>query len=318
MYGRSVKVEAVVPTIPGREQLLRETVASLEQSGIDPVVVPNSPSCGEGWAIGLAASTADYVLLASDDIEVSDISRLGTAVARAAAGIVVSPVVVNPDGSLQGAGGFGQRLEDGALARTTIFPFASRETFLLLAPWPASNHYCDSWISECAWMLGRGPIVTHGFDLVHKIIAPTSDAEVDAYGSWRADRLRVLPEATRRRHRAIEDVFRSLEGRSIVVTGIRGRSRTELRLMSAGIPEYVAASPKRVVGGFRRALRFAREEQIVEARANEAASHLAAARWRAAGVVRRGVGLARARVALRTRAQELLARRASPLQREEK
>jgi hypothetical protein len=317
MYGRCVEIQAVVPTIPGREQLLRETVASLEERGIDPVVVPNSPSCGEGWAIGLEASCADYVLLASDDIEVSDISRLETAVARASAGLVVSPVIVNADGSLQGAGGFGQRLEDGALARTTIFPFASRQTFQAVSPWPPSNHYCDSWISECAWMLGRGPVVTHGFALVHKIIAPTSAGEVEAYDSWRTDRLQMLPDATRRRHRPIDEVFRSLEGRNIVVAGIRGRSQTELRLASAGLPAYIGTSPRRAVGGSRRALLLAREGPTVRARANEAARVLASARWRGLGVVRRAVGLARARVALRTRMRKLLSRRASLPQREE-
>jgi hypothetical protein len=311
-----VLIQAVVPTIAGREQLLRETVESLEERGIDPVIVPNSPSCGEGWEIGLRSCRADYVLLASDDIEVSDVSRLGTALARAAAGLVVSPVVVNADGSLQGAGGFGQRLEDGALARTTIFPFALKETFLVVSPWPASNHYCDSWISECAWTLGRGPIVTHGFDLVHKFIAPIREGEVQAYAGWRADRLRTVPGAAGRRHRDIDAIIRSHEGRSIVVTGLRARSLTELRLLSAGVRTYLTTSPKRAVRGSRRTLLLAWESLAVRTRANEAISQLATLRWRAMGVVRSAVGLARTRLAIRTRARKMLARRASPAERE--
>jgi hypothetical protein len=311
-----VTIQAVVPTIPGREQLLRETVASLNEHGIDPVVVPNSPSCGEGWAVGLEACRADYVLLASDDIEVGDLSRLETALARAAAGLIVCPVIVNPDGSLQGAGGFGERLEDGALARTTIFPFAARETLVAVSPWPPSNHYCDSWISECAWMLGRGPIVTQGFELVHKVIAPTRRGEAEAYDSWRTDRLRALPDALRRRHRDTAAIFRSLEGRSIIVTGIRARSRTELRLMSAGLPTYAAAGPKRAVGGSRRTLQLARDGVAMRARTGGAASHLSAVRWQAAGVVRGALGLAPARLAARTRVRRMLARSASASRRD--
>jgi hypothetical protein len=306
-----VHVQAVIPTIPGREQLLGEAVASFEKRGFDPVVVPDSPSCGEGWAIGLDACRADYVLLASDDIELADVSRLDAALARAAAGLVVSPVILNADGSLQGAGGFGQRLEDGALARTTIFPFASRDTLLVLSPWPASTHYCDSWISECAWRLGRGPIVTYGFDIVHKIISPIREGEVQAYDSWRADRLRTLPAAARRGHRELGAIFRSHEGRTIVVTGIRARSRTELRLLSADGPGYAATTPKRAVGASRRTYRLARDGLAVRARARGAIEHLATGRWQAEGVVRSAVGVARARLAVRTRVRKRLARRTS-------
>ena len=308
-------IQAVVPTIPGREQLLRDTVASLEERGIDPVVVRNSPSCGEGWAIGLEACSADYVLLASDDIEVSDISRLRTALARAAAGLIISPVIVNPDGSLQGAGGFGERLEDGALARTTIFPFALRETFLLVSPWPLSNHYCDSWISECAWTLGRGPVVTHGFDIVHKILGPLREGEAQEYERWRAHRLRTLPDTVRRRHRDIAATFRSHEGRSITVAGARARSLTELRLLSAGVPTYAATSPKRVVGASQRSLRLASDGMAIRTRRREAVSRLANVRWPATVVIRDTVGLARVRFAVRTRVRELLARRASAARR---
>lgn len=304
-------IQSVVPTIPGRDQLLAETVASLEKHGIDPVVVPNSPSCGEGWAIGLQTCSAEYVLLASDDIEVGDLSRLRTALDRADAGLIVSPVIVSADGSLQGAGGFGLRLEDGALARTTIFPFALRETFSLVSPWPPSNHYCDSWISECAWRLGRGPIVTHGFDLVHKVITLTREGEQDAYDRWRMERLRTLPEAARRPHRDTVAVFRAHEGRSMVVTGVRARMRTELRLATASVPGYLALLPRRAVGASSRALRLARERLAVRPRVRESLSTLAMIRWRARGASRRAVGLARTKFAVRTRLRKLLSGRTS-------
>lgn len=311
LYGHRVIIQSVVPTIPGRDQLLAETVASLEKHGIDPVVVPHSPSCGEGWAIGLQACSADYVLLASDDIEVGDFSRLETALARADAGLVVSPVIVNADGSLQGAGGFGLQLEDGALARTTIFPFALRETFSLVWPWPPSNHYCDSWISECAWRLGRGPIVTHGFDIVHKIITLTREDELGTYDGWRVQRLRALPEAARGPHRDTVAIFRAHEGRSLVVTGVRTRTQTELRLLSASVPKYLAMMPKRAVGASRRALRLAPERFAIRAQVRKLLSRLAMIRWRATGAFHRAVGTARTRLAIRTRVRKLLSGRAS-------
>jgi hypothetical protein len=183
-------VQAVIPTIPGREELLAEAVASFERHGIGCVVVENSPSCGTGWRIGLERATADLVLLASDDVEVSEDSwGFAEAVARARSGSVVCPIIFWPDGTLQGAGGYGLNLEDGAIAHNCIFPFAARDTLELISPWPERNHYCDVWVSEEARRIGRGPIVTYGFALVHKIVSPDTPGQYAEYRRWRRRRI---------------------------------------------------------------------------------------------------------------------------------
>jgi hypothetical protein len=187
-------IDAVIPTIPGREGLLSHAVSSLEQRGIRCIVVENSPSCGAGWRLGLELAAADLVLFASDDVEAfGEWWGMDEAVARARSGNVVCPVIFWPDGTLQGAGGLGRDLEDGAVAYNCIFPLADRRTFELIAPWPETNHYCDGWITEHAQRTGRGPIVTHGMGLVHKIISPMSTMEYVRYRRWRRRRLPGRP-----------------------------------------------------------------------------------------------------------------------------
>jgi hypothetical protein len=225
--------------VRGREHLLAEAVRSLEHYGIRPVIIEDSLTVGWGWEKGLRDCRSDYVILAADDVEIADCSAMAVAMSRANVGLVVSPVVFNPNGSLQGAGGYGLRMEDGGIARNTLFPFARRETLELLAPWPGTSHYCDCWLSEYAWRLGRGPVVTHGFALVHKVSSPKATDARLTYERWRSLRLEELG-------------YRGREHRPGRVYIIKIRLRTELRLLSAGVREYVIHAPGRFWHGLRR------------------------------------------------------------------
>jgi hypothetical protein len=232
-------IQAVIPTARGREHLLADAVRSLERHGIRPVVVEGSRTACWGWEKGLRDCTSEYVILAADDVEIADCSALAVAMSRADVGLVVSPVVVNPDGSLQGAGGYGLRMEDGGIARNALFPFARRETLELFVPWPGTSHYCDCWISEHAWRLGRGPIVTHGFTLVHKISSPKAPDARPTYERWRSSRLEELGYSRRERNRGCGYM-------------VKVRLRTEFRLLSAGGRQYLIYAPGRFWQGLRR------------------------------------------------------------------
>lgn len=179
-------IQAVIPTVPGREDLLNQAVDSFRSHGVEPVVVHDSPSCGAGWAIGLPWATADLVLLASDDFEIADWSGIHRAIDRALSGFVVCPVILNPDGSLQGAGGMGFSLADGDTADNCIAPLGRRETLASLAPWPHLNHYCDTWITRQARERGIGPVVTHGVELTHHHLSGWDRAEWDEWTRWQA------------------------------------------------------------------------------------------------------------------------------------
>lgn len=173
-------IQAVVPTIPGREHLVNATVESLEQHGIEPIVVMDSPSCGEGWEFGLEKCNAKYVGLWSDDLTIHawefDPSWC--------LGGVLCPTILNPDGSLQGAGGMGLDLPEGAAAVNCIAPIAERHVLVGFRPWPHLNHYCDTWITQRAIWAGRGPVVTRSIELVHHRLAPWDPVEYAAWQSW--------------------------------------------------------------------------------------------------------------------------------------
>lgn len=177
-------IQAVVPTIPGREHLLQACLGSLEEHGIDPVVIEDSPSCGEGWEIGLARCTARIVGLWSDDFTIAHwderelLDRLRKRIT------VLSPAILNPDGTLQGAGGMGLSLQDGEPARNCICPIAERTVLEGFRPWPHLNHYCDTWISQRAIWMGRGPTVTRAAQLVHHHLSGWDSAEYVAWQAW--------------------------------------------------------------------------------------------------------------------------------------
>lgn len=177
-------IQAVVPTIPGREHHLEACLASLEQHDIEPVVVENSPSCGEGWAVGLAQCKAPIVGLWSDDFTIThwDLAEIRDRLKKRIT--VLAPVILNPDGTLQGAGGMGLDLQDGATAHNTICPIAERTVLEGFKPWPWLNHYCDTWISQRAVWMGRGPTVTRAAVLTHHHLSPWDSTEYVAWQSW--------------------------------------------------------------------------------------------------------------------------------------
>lgn len=174
-------IQAVIPTTPGRGHLLKATVASLEEHGIEPVVVHDSRSCGEGWEIGLERCTAEIVGLWSDDLtiqawdEAAVLDRMPT---------VVCPVILNPNGGLQGAGGMRLVLADGEQARNCICPIAERELFERFRPWPHLNHYCDTWITQRAVWAHHGPVVTWSVRLVHHQLSGWDSVEYAAWQEW--------------------------------------------------------------------------------------------------------------------------------------
>ena len=177
-------IQAVVPTIPGREHHLKACIDSLEQHNIEPVVILDSPSCGEGWEFGLERCDAKYVALWSDDFTINhwDWGRIRRRLEQTIT--VLSPLILNPDGTRQGSGGFGLNLDDGAQAVNCICPIGERHVLEWFRPWPHLNHYCDTWISQRAIWADRGPTVTWDAVLVHHHLSGWDPAEYVAWQKW--------------------------------------------------------------------------------------------------------------------------------------
>lgn len=177
-------IEAVVPTVPGREHLLDACCASLEAHGIQPVIVHDSPSCGEGWEIGLARCESAVVALWADDFTIDKWDEETVLRILRHRIVVLCPTILNPDGSLQGAGGMGHDFPEGSVARNCICPIAERQVLEAFQPWPHLNHYCDTWITQRAIWAKRGPIVTRRVRLVHHYLSEWDSDEFVAWQQW--------------------------------------------------------------------------------------------------------------------------------------
>lgn len=173
-------ISVIIPTIPGREELLRACLASFTEHTpselLHRVIIPNSPSCGEGWTRGVEKARGDYLLLAADDVEAWPGWYEG------ACRPFTCPVLYWPNGTLQGAGGHHRTFTNGQTAANVAFPLIQREVWDAVQPIPPLNHFCDIWITEEAQRHGYSPIVDWRCRLTHKVIGGYDES--DAYDAW--------------------------------------------------------------------------------------------------------------------------------------
>jgi hypothetical protein len=175
-------IAIVIPTIPGREDSLERTIASYERFTScehEIVVYPDSPSSGAGWLNGSYAfvdehGTPDYIHLTNDDCEAGCEDWWKPCVSACDQGTLPAPIVRNPDGSLQSAGGQigapGNLLHEigrdwSAVGFTTV-PFLSWAQWERIGMLPV--HYAsDVWISHRGRQLGVQTVLRHGYEIVH-------------------------------------------------------------------------------------------------------------------------------------------------------
>lgn len=187
-----MSLAVVIPTISGREQLLKECLASLEATVPSDTrihVVAESPSCGAGWQLGgdevMAGRTVDYLALATDDVEFHD-GWWQAAIEKLDRHELPSATVYNPDGTVQSCGGYWNGLHpDGNPCRGTINPVLNRELWEAVQPVAPFPHMCDVWISEGAVLAGYQPVVCRGYAFTHHVITPEEPGEREAYAEWR-------------------------------------------------------------------------------------------------------------------------------------
>lgn len=188
-----MNLAVVIPTVPGREELLEACLHSIYVTApkAQVYVVTDSPSCGEGWQWGgdsAVKAGATHLMLAADDIELQD-GWWQTAAAALEQRRLASATVYNPDGTLQSCGGHWDGMRpDGEATHGTIMPLLNLELWAAVQPIAPFPHYCDTWISERAVAAGYQPVICHGFAFVHKVNTPITAEETTAYEEWRASR----------------------------------------------------------------------------------------------------------------------------------
>jgi hypothetical protein len=170
-------IDIIVPTIPGREESLDRCLDSFERNTsveLNHRIISDSPTCGEGWMIGLEDSTAPYVLLVADDIECASENWAEVCMETTDEGLLPCPRVWTPDGSIESQGGdmnaYGHILarhrKDGSPTDFTTVPFMSREQADRIGGF-GGQYGCDVYVSYRGRQLGYETVLRHGFDLVH-------------------------------------------------------------------------------------------------------------------------------------------------------
>lgn len=173
----SFSVQAIVPTVPGREASLDRLAESLLLTAPEVEVVPilNSKTCGWGWDQGMQASDADYLLLACDDQEFVRPGWLPLVVETVDAGQLPCPRVWFADGRIESQGGdmsaphhlINRPQRDGTAVDYTTIPFMSRDQAQAIGMLP-DLHYCtDVWVSYRWRQLGGDTVLRQGYDVVH-------------------------------------------------------------------------------------------------------------------------------------------------------
>lgn len=188
-----MRLDLIVPTVPGREELLERCLASFPEAR--HIVIRGEQTCGAGWLAGLAQVTGDYVMLCADDIEAHPDLDLDAALAVIDQGRIPAPIVYRPDGSLESAGGdmsapgclIDHVQAEGTPVSFTPLPLVSREQAEAIGMIPA-HYMTDVYLSHRGAQLGWPTVLCHGYRLIHH------HAQVGRRGPSPADR-RLYQEA---------------------------------------------------------------------------------------------------------------------------
>lgn len=182
-----LRVAVVVPTIKGREALLERTLAGWREhtpAELRLVVVRDEPAIGPAWWKGLGAAlelspAMDAYVLAADDAHPTDSGWLAACRVAARGGMLPSPRIVNPDGSLHSCGtlGHGMLLPDVPSytpAGTSPFPFLTPLWAQLVHEHPGPlldpgvHYYGDDWIAYMLRAVLELPCaVVREYELLH-------------------------------------------------------------------------------------------------------------------------------------------------------
>lgn len=171
-------IDLIVPTVNGREASLERCIESFKRLTTDhdlnPIVVPDSKTCGWGWKQGIVASRAPYVALVADDLELISDDWADICISTVDQGLLPCPRVYRPDGTIESQGGdmnaYGHILarhrKDESPTDFTTVPFMSREQVDAIGMIP-TQYACDTWASYRGRQLGYETVLRHGYDFIH-------------------------------------------------------------------------------------------------------------------------------------------------------
>lgn len=171
-------IDVVIPSVTGREDSLERLIDSYKRHTAEGVlsfiVIKDEATVGIGWQKGIDLSTAPYVALSCDDLEVTSSTWAGACCEAADEGYIACPVVHRPDGSLESCGGdmnsaaclISHMQPDRTLCDFSVVPFLSREMADRIGC--HSGHYkTDTYISHKGRQLGWETMVRTDYVFTH-------------------------------------------------------------------------------------------------------------------------------------------------------
>lgn len=178
-YAKSyqVRVGVVLPTVTGREELLRRTREGYEAAtpkDVELMIVSPRDADGvaEGWELGVAAlDGCDFIHLSADDV-LPGPSWAEAAILAAEDGVYPSPRILKVDGSLESCGTLGgglwlEEMEDGAPAGASGFPFFAADLWDAIRPLPRIHYFADDFVAYQARRQGLIPKVVRDYCFTH-------------------------------------------------------------------------------------------------------------------------------------------------------
>lgn len=163
-------ITIVIPTIEERAHWLSKCRTSYHMTTgavrTEVITIRDAPTCATAWNEGIAQAKGYFIHLTADDIE----AHPGWwDAAQRCEGYVPAPLILNTDGSLQSCGGAGMQ-PDGSPTEMSRIPWATRELFQKIGPFPEDLHYyTDNWFSWAARKHGFESRVCHGYKFTHHL-----------------------------------------------------------------------------------------------------------------------------------------------------
>lgn len=172
------EIDVVIPTVVGREDSLARLVESYERHTakgvLNFIVIHDEETCGIGWQEGIKLARAPHIHLSCDDLEITSPTWAGACMEATAKGLLPSPIVRRPDGSIESCGGdmgapaclISEMQPDGTKVDFSPVPFGSREQVEAIGM-HAGHYETDTYFSHKGRKLGWPTVVTHGYEFTH-------------------------------------------------------------------------------------------------------------------------------------------------------
>lgn len=171
-------VDVIIPTVGGREDSLERCIDSYERHTAPDVctfiVIRDEETCGIAWRKGMEISTAPYVHLSCDDLEVTSPDWAGACCETVDEGMLPCPIVYRPNGTIESCGGdvnapshlISHEQPDRTPCDFTVVPFLSREQAEAIGMIDA--HYkSDTYVSHRGRQLGYETVVRLPYAFTH-------------------------------------------------------------------------------------------------------------------------------------------------------